>query len=223
MCGCASVCVCVATEGEGKGSGQVNELVIRIDIASAVGFPPNYFHPSLPLVPLSFWSSVHPLNSLCHLHTPPPLVLLLSSSFSLDNPLLYLPGYGPLLSNLLLPLSSNAHQALLFCPHHHLFCFMHLSLFFFLLILPVPLHHPFHSLSSFFSLLLMRYWSLGYCWGLHSLCRCYCKTWHSWTFERDVLQSPEVPTLEDFGTSQCRAIWMIGCYCCASVHDLEVL
>lgn len=153
----ASVCVCVATEGEGKGSGQVNELVIRIDIASAVGFPPNYFHPPLPLVPLSFWSSVHPLNSLCHLHTPPPLVLLLSSSFSLDNPLLYLPSYGPPLSNLLLPLSSNAHQALLFCPHHHLFCFMHLSLFFFLLILPVPLHHPFHSLSSFFSLLLMRY------------------------------------------------------------------
>ena len=31
-------CVCVCWDNRGKGGWQVNELVIRIDVASAVGF-----------------------------------------------------------------------------------------------------------------------------------------------------------------------------------------
>lgn len=51
------VYVCVLEDNRGKGGGQVNELVIRIDGASAVGFPSLHQHS------LSLWSSVHPLNS----------------------------------------------------------------------------------------------------------------------------------------------------------------
>ena len=39
----------MAIEG-GREPGQVNELIIRIDIASAVGFPQNYVQRSLSLV-----------------------------------------------------------------------------------------------------------------------------------------------------------------------------
>lgn len=42
MCRC--VCVCVLGDNRGKGGGQVNELVIRIDGASAVGFPSLHQH-----------------------------------------------------------------------------------------------------------------------------------------------------------------------------------
>lgn len=116
-------------------------------------------------------SSSHP-TSPCS----PPLFILL----------LYLPSCGLPLSNLLLPLSSNTHQALLFCPHHHLFCFMLLSLSLLLLLLNSP-----SAASSPFSLALLLLQSpsnalliSGILLSLHSLCRCYFKTWHSWTFER---------------------------------------
>lgn len=46
MCVCVGVCasVCVLGDNRGKGGGQVNELVIRIDGASAVGFPSLHQH-----------------------------------------------------------------------------------------------------------------------------------------------------------------------------------
>lgn len=68
MCVCVGVCECVCVgDNRGKGGGQVNELVIRIDVASAVGFPSLHQHS------LSLWSSVHPLNSPSHTHCTPPL------------------------------------------------------------------------------------------------------------------------------------------------------
>lgn len=78
VCVCLSVFVSACVHGYrgGKGAGQVNELIIRIDIASAVGFPQTM---STALSP-SLRSSEHPLNSLCHLQpsSPPSLSPLLA-------------------------------------------------------------------------------------------------------------------------------------------------
>lgn len=43
---CVCLCACVWLQ-RGKGAGQVNELVIRIDVASAVGFPQTISTPTL--------------------------------------------------------------------------------------------------------------------------------------------------------------------------------
>lgn len=113
------MCVCVCVYKGGKGARQVNELVIRIDIASAQGFPKTM---STTLsISLICASSELSLSS-----SPPPCL----SSPCLTP--LYLSCCGPRLANLLLPLSSNkhTHQPLLF-RLLHLYCFIHMSLFLF--------------------------------------------------------------------------------------------
>lgn len=120
-------------------------------------------------------------------------------------------------------MSSNTHQALLFCPPP-CSCLMHLSL-------------RLHSSLLFFSsllisfqplpssrLLLMCYWSLEIT-GLEAealnTCRCYIKAWHHSRLQGLYSRSLKT-TLGNFGCRQHRAICVIV-YCCpASVYDLEV-
>lgn len=97
---CVFVCVWQQQEEGGKGGRQVNELVIRIDVASACGFPPKLFSSACSFSGhlCTFWTLCHHLCPLL-LGSPCPHCL----SFAQH---LYLPHFGPRLRNLLLPLSS---------------------------------------------------------------------------------------------------------------------
>lgn len=96
---CVCLCVCGSSRRKGEGGRQVNKLVIRIDVASACGFPPKLFSSAS-----SFSGHLCTFWTLCH-HLCPLLLALIVSPLSFAEPL-YLPRFGPCLRNLLLSLSS---------------------------------------------------------------------------------------------------------------------